>query len=206
MDSFTLFPQLPPEIRLRIWDLTLPSSRLIPIRCGYDPSPSSTSVGPGCFSPASIPPSLQACIESRQHALSTRYTHSLSMARSPARVLLDHESDVLYFPPKEGYMAASAEFHTFLSLCNQTDLARLRRIALHESGLAVGLTVECLARIRDRMPAIEQIIFVCASHEDGGDDDAPARLRAQIHTAMSDLAASSGGKWTPPIWTIVAEP
>ena len=190
---------------------------------------------PGCSSPAPIPANLHACIESRQHALATRYSHTLSFARSPGRVILDPLSDVVYFPPRRGYMAASAQFHTCMSLCSPADLRRVRRLALHEdlfsssvyssccapwywSGLAVALTVECLRLVRDRMPAVEEVIFVSSSggchgkdddevefdHDE--DDDAPARLVAQVQTAMRDLAATGDGAWEPPRWTVVTEP
>lgn len=142
-------------------------------------------------------------------------------------------------------MAASAQFHTCMSLCSPADLRRVRRLALHEdlfsssvfssccapwywSGLAVALTVECLRLVRDRMPAVEEVIFVSSSGachsvdrgsdeeddedeemlvvDDDEDDDAPARLVAQVQTAMRDLAAAGDGAWEPPRWTVVTEP
>lgn len=117
-------------------------------------------------------------------------------------------------------MAASAQFHTCMSLCSPRDLAHVRRLALHEdlfssslvpscapwywSGLAVALTVECLRLIRERMPAVEELIFVSAGSPD--EDDAPARLAAQVQTAMRDLAAAGDSAWEPPRWTVVSEP
>jgi hypothetical protein len=235
---------------LRIWNLNLPGARIVPIYCGSDLSlqtdsptrpstssalsiSSSSSQPPGCSSSALIPANLHACSESRNHALATRYSHSLAFARSPnGRVILDHDLDVLYFPPAPGYMAAPAQFHTCMSLCDPADLRRIRRVALHEdifsghlrqqpqkggggyywSALAVGLTTECLRLVRDRMPAVDEIIIVSAAGsrdqevlQEDMELEYSERLAAQVQTAMKDLSETADMPWNPH-WDIAIDP
>lgn len=210
-----LFSKLPPELRLRIWSLNLPTSRLIPVNCLTDLSSraaSSTKASPGCTSAAPIPSNLHACSESRAHALDTRYEHSLSFARSPPALLLDPRADVLYFPRLDGFMASASNFHAAVTLCAPADLSAVERLALHGdvfgtgtgeaddafywSGLAIERTVEVLGLVRERLAGVGEIVFVSrrGSHR-------VTRLEEQIACAIRDM----DWKDCPP-WSVMEEP
>jgi hypothetical protein len=78
--QFPLFTHLPPELRLKIWLLTLPPPRLVPLTYTSITSTSPPSLG-GCTSPAAIPVTLHINHESRVLALSY-YTLSFGLSGS----------------------------------------------------------------------------------------------------------------------------
>jgi hypothetical protein len=246
------FAKLPPELRIRIWELSLPSSRVISVHCGADmpehvhePEPRSffpaehfgyslsawetqycpqftpdtrllppphplptTYQDPGytevltdmlpselprstkniCASIAPVPSHLHACAESRSVAL-THYRLSFPYCGQEPRIFFRPETDILYFGPRPGYMAANSQLQLFLSTTDRAHLATVRRIAVDDAvfwtdggyrttqttsrpamGLlgmpdnssmqAVSNTVDALGDIRSRMPALEEIIFI----------------------------------------------
>ncbi len=185
-----LFSKLPAELRLKIWSFNLPQPRIVPIRCGASslssspcPSPPAAAALVGCTSTAPIPPLLHACHESRTEAL-RRYALVLGIARQPGRVFLDLEHDILYFGPRDGYMASAAQLRTVLTLAPPHELARIRRVAVSEAlftldypvppppphrhhhlssrvpPVAASLTVEVLGLLRARLPGLRELIFV----------------------------------------------
>jgi hypothetical protein len=79
--QFPLFTHLPPELRLKIWLLTLPTPRLVPLTYTSTTSRTSLPSSRGCTSPAAIPVSLHINHESRVLALSY-YTLSFGLAGS----------------------------------------------------------------------------------------------------------------------------
>ncbi|KAK7736210.1 hypothetical protein SLS53_007045 [Cytospora paraplurivora] len=95
-------------------------------------SPSSSYYSSGCTSPAAIPTNLHVCHESRREAL-RRYRHSFGIARQPGQTFFDPEQDVLYFGPRDGFMASEANLRTTLSLCDPAELAQVRRVAINDS-------------------------------------------------------------------------
>ncbi|ROV94702.1 hypothetical protein VSDG_06140 [Cytospora chrysosperma] len=140
--TFHLFSRLPAELRWKIWDFNLPGPRIVSIRCGPEslsscpgldsggrPSPFSSS---GCTSPAAIPANLHVCHESRREAL-RRYRLSFGIARLPGQVFFDPDHDVLYFGPRDGFMASEANLRTVLSLCDPAELARVKRVAINDA-------------------------------------------------------------------------
>lgn len=92
-------------------------------------SPASSSE---CTSPARIPANLHACHESRREAL-RRYRLCFGTARRPGRVFFDPERDVLYFGPRDGFMASEAQLRTVLTLCDPAELAAVRRAAVNDA-------------------------------------------------------------------------
>ncbi|KAG6040534.1 hypothetical protein E4U41_000247, partial [Claviceps citrina] len=88
----------------------------------------------------------------------------------PGHIFFNPRSDILYFGPKEGYMAADAQFHTCMTMCDPSQLASVRRVAIsdalfwvgnsYNSMTAASLTVEVIRQLYLRMPALEQLIFV----------------------------------------------
>lgn len=136
-----LFSKLPAELRWKIWAFNLPGPRLVSVHCGSEslssgldsgrplPSPSSAF---GCTSQAKIPPNLHVCHESRREAL-RQYRASFGIARQPGQTFFDSEQDYLYFGPRDGFMASEANLRTVLSLCDPTELAQVRRVAINEA-------------------------------------------------------------------------
>ncbi|KAG6110329.1 hypothetical protein E4U31_006033 [Claviceps sp. LM219 group G6] len=171
-----LFSQLPPELRLKIWKLNLPTTRVVPMSCSVA-SPSLRDAPlcttdpffAGCTSDASVPVNLHVCAESRADALK-HFQRAFGFARLPGHIYFNPASDILYFGPQDGYMAADAQFHTCLSMCDPLELASVRRIAIsdalfwvgesYNSMTAASLTVEVFRQLSVRMPALQQIIFV----------------------------------------------
>ncbi|KAG6212822.1 hypothetical protein E4U35_000043 [Claviceps purpurea] len=171
-----LFSQLPPELRLKIWKLNLPTTRVVPMSCSVA-SPSlrdaplctTNQFFAGCTSDASVPVNLHVCAESRADALK-HFQPSFGFARLPGHIYFNPASDILYFGPQDGYMAADAQFHTCLSMCDPSELASVRRIAIsdalfwvgesYNSMTAASLTFEVFRQLSVRMPALQQIIFV----------------------------------------------
>ncbi|KAI0400377.1 hypothetical protein F4802DRAFT_620165 [Xylaria palmicola] len=145
--SFHLFTELPAELRLVIWALSLPESRIVTIRC--DPGPAATQPDDGgtgaggqgqgqgqgqdarpplrCRSPAPVPAALQACRESRAEAL-RRYRLLFGA------IYLDPERDALYFGARDGGPAgARANLAAFVALTSAADRAAVRLVAVNEA-------------------------------------------------------------------------
>lgn len=191
-----LFSRLPVELRWKIWSYNLPGLRIVSVRCGADPisdgpsrprphlssSSSASQSSPGCTSPAPIPANLHACHESRREALRW-YRPSFGLARQPGRVFFDHGQDILYFGPRDGFMASDAQLRTFLSLCDPGELAQVTRVALNDalfwvygatgsrgpgvsatcavrSAVASSLLFDVLGLLRAKMPGLRAVVFV----------------------------------------------
>ncbi|CAM1502864.1 Fc.00g076400.m01.CDS01 [Cosmosporella sp. VM-42] len=223
-DTFHLFSKLPTELRLKIWNFNLPHTRLVPIRCGSN-SPShsadrgSLSWTSGCTSPAVIPANLHVCSEARAETLK-HYNLQFGFARGPGQVFFNPVRDIVYFGPRDGYMASDSQFHTYMSMCDPAELAPVRRIAINDalfwidntyrSMTAASLTVEILRRIQSRMPGVQEIIFVPRDEESMTGPDAAyieptmvhVRMARQIQTAVATLVEQTP-QWNPPRWRIL---
>ncbi|KAL0931680.1 uncharacterized protein CTRU02_212633 [Colletotrichum truncatum] len=229
LDRFHLFPQLPTELRLKIWNFNLPSPRIVPIRYGagslcfasntQSPRPSTS----GCTSYADIPINLHICHESRAEALKS-YALSFGMTRNPGQIFFDKKRDVLYFGARDGYMASEAQFLTVMALCDPKDLSEVRYLAINDSLFwvdstyqsmsAANLTVEVLKQVRVRMPQLEHLIFV-PRDENPVYDDQVELVEANHHGALEQRMArqmETGMRavcdlypdWRPPQWSIMA--
>ncbi|KAH6604264.1 hypothetical protein Trco_007710 [Trichoderma cornu-damae] len=225
LDSFYSFAKLPTELRLKIWELSLPGPRLVSIQCGSSsaslPEPvalasnaasSSNGAGTGCTSSAPIPVNLHVCAESRFEALQI-YRPSFGFTRCPGQVLFNPEVDIMYFGPREGFMAADSQFHTCMMLCDPAELASVRRLAINDALFWIGdtynsmtassLTVEALRQIATRMDGLEELIFVPREDEAGVHEAVlQGRMTRQIQTAMQSIAQQYPF-WNPPSWRIV---
>lgn len=98
---------------------------------GQFSSSSSASSG-GCSSPAPIPVNLHVCHESRREAL-RRYQLLFGIAQQPGRIFFDPDQDVLYFGPRDGFMASEAQLRTVLTLCDPEELRRIRKVAINDA-------------------------------------------------------------------------
>ncbi|PHH85309.1 hypothetical protein CDD83_615 [Cordyceps sp. RAO-2017] len=217
--EFHLFSLLPPELRLKIWNFNLPACRLVPLRCGTDsPSvherpPPSPGCATSCTSTARIPVNLHVCAESRAETFKS-YSRAFGFARGPGRVIFSPDSDVLFFGPREGYMAADSQFHTCMSMCDQAELARVRWVAIsdslfwiddtYRSMTAASLTFEVIKQLATRMPSLERIAFVPREEDEIGDPAAVVveRMARQIQMAIASVCQQMP-QWTSPPWDIV---
>ncbi|KAK5989076.1 hypothetical protein PT974_10574 [Cladobotryum mycophilum] len=220
-DSFRSFSKLPAELRLKIWNLSHPGPRLVSIQCGSNISSISDSAKPqassraapnGCTSSTTIPNTLHACAESRREALK-HYRPAFGFARGPGHVLFSHDNDIMYFGPRDGYMAAHSQFGTCMALCDPAELARVRRLAINDalfwidgtyrSMTAASMTTDVLKQIAQRMPGLRELIFVPREEDESSD---PAlvqdRIMQQIQTAMLTVCEQFPS-WSPPPWHIV---
>ncbi|KAL7906288.1 hypothetical protein GGI35DRAFT_104125 [Trichoderma velutinum] len=216
-DSFHPFAKLPTELRLKIWALSLPRPRLVSVQCGIDISaiskPSTHNASyTGCTSPTRIPVNLQVCAESRAEALKS-YQPSLGFSRCDGQVFFNFDVDILYFGPREGFMAADSQFHTCMLLCEDRELARVRRMAVNDalfwtgdtynSLMAASFVLEMLKQVAARMTGLEELILVPLEDE-AVVDQAPVRERMtrQMQTAMQTVTQLNPS-WQPPSWKIV---
>ncbi|EFX04652.1 hypothetical protein CMQ_1580 [Grosmannia clavigera kw1407] len=217
--TFHLFQSLPPELRLKIWAYNVPEPRMVAAQCGSKspslsapplpvvkagrrwrssqtkrpstspPLPPPPPPLPWCTSPAAIPANLHACHESRAEALRC-YALMFGIARQTGHVYFDANQDVLYFGPRDGYMASEAQLRTLLTLADPDELARVRRVALNEAlfwegtraarttsaastavaaafelaspafQLAASAAVDVLLLLRTRLPGLRELILV----------------------------------------------
>ncbi|KAI0877260.1 hypothetical protein GGS24DRAFT_447843 [Hypoxylon argillaceum] len=99
---FTLFPLLPPELRIQIWRLSC-HRRVVEV--SYDPEEDR------CTTTAAVPAVLQACHESRSEALRVYQKSFGTMSHEP-RIYFYREMDTLYIPrpPFMGYDDSSRSF------------------------------------------------------------------------------------------------
>ncbi|GKT43947.1 uncharacterized protein ColSpa_04128 [Colletotrichum spaethianum] len=229
LDHFHFFTRLPVELRLKIWNFNLPPPRVVPIRCGAKSltlasyAQSSRPSTSGCTSYAAVPVNLHVCQESRQEALAS-YHLSFGMTRNPGQIFFDKANDVLYFGARDGYMASEAQFLTVMALCDPTDLADVRHLAINDSlfwvdGMyqsmsAANLTVEVLKQVRLRMPRLERLVFVPRDENPVYDEQielVPAnphgmleqRMARQMEVAMRAVCDLFPG-WNAPRWCIMA--
>ncbi|PHH62546.1 hypothetical protein CDD81_6932 [Ophiocordyceps australis] len=216
--QFHLFPLLPPELRLRIWNLNLPRSRLVPIRCGseslsLDASRLSLDASTtGCVSDAPIPVNLHVCSESRIEAQKT-YHGAFGFARAPGRIMFNPGTDALMFGPRKGYMASYSQFQTCMSMCSPAQLAQVRRLAisdalfwsdsLYRSMTAAGLTFDVIKQLAQRMPRLEHIVFVPRQEDESSDLKAVReRIAHQVQIAMA-LVGKQVLSWREPNWEVL---
>ncbi|KJZ76007.1 hypothetical protein HIM_04463 [Hirsutella minnesotensis 3608] len=218
--KFHLFSLLPPELRLRIWNLNLPTCRLVPLCCGTSsPSHIEQANTPlnavvGCVSPAPIPVNLYVCAESRAEALKS-YSHAFGFARTPGQIMFNPDSDIIYFGPHPGFMAADSQFHTCMSMCDQAELARVRRVAIsdslfwvddiYRSMTAASLTVDVVRQLAKRMPSLERIIIVFRQEDENNDPNiVTERISRQVQTAIAAVRHQLVS-WIPPSWLILPQ-
>lgn len=149
-------------------------------RCSLSAGPPATYTPPGwCTSSAPVPVNLHVCHESRVEAL-RRYALMFGIARQPGHVFFDPARDVLYFGPRDGFMAAEAQLRTVLVLADPDELARVRRVALSAAVLGdifpattgavassfstslagTNLAVDVLHQLRTRMPHLQELMVV----------------------------------------------
>ncbi|KAL2062418.1 hypothetical protein VTL71DRAFT_6684 [Oculimacula yallundae] len=88
MDSFTLFPSLPSELRIKIWQQTFPAPRIVPVRFNRLTSQYVSNAPP--------PALLHVCSQSRSIFLET-YTNLLLSPRYTSTVFVNFAHDTVFF-------------------------------------------------------------------------------------------------------------
>ncbi|KAL7962728.1 hypothetical protein V8C34DRAFT_161222 [Trichoderma compactum] len=216
-DKFHPFSRLPTELRLKIWKLSLPSPRLVSVQCGADITafskynPDSAEYA-GCTSPTRIPVNLQVCTESRTEALKS-YQPSLGFFRGDGLVYFNYDIDILYFGPREGFMAADSQFHTCMMLCEPSELSRVRRLAVNEALFrlagdkyefpsATRFTLEMLRQVSQRMKGLEELILVPWQEKMVDEALSRVRLTKQMHSALQSMRQVNSS-WRAPPWKVL---
>jgi len=129
---FHLFPNLPPELRLQIWELALPRSRVLKVSVDIFDASKIALLGP--YSP--IPSILHICHESRSLALSklrlgfgpSPYLSSPSIpvsgfsGENNNEFYWNPELDTIYFPPSASW--TNGNLSSYLSLSTSSSLPK----------------------------------------------------------------------------------
>jgi hypothetical protein len=158
-----------------------------------------------------VPAALHACAESREVALA-RYRLLFGFARRPGQVVFRPDTDILFFGPRPGYMAADAQFRTCMSMCSSRDLAAVRRVAISDALFWIGseyrsmvagkVSVDVLRLLCARMPALEELVFVpCDEDRLLDDEDLLQSMTQQIQASMRTVSQQVP-QWQPPVWRI----
>ncbi|PVH78205.1 hypothetical protein DL98DRAFT_590533 [Cadophora sp. DSE1049] len=107
--QFTHFPQLPVELRLKIWDFAIEDipPRLIEIRHRYIFSPQYREYFPAFYSTCRLPEVLYQCPEAREHVLK-KYEWSFGMEGMNEdafqnKILVNWEKDVVFFADSSAF-------------------------------------------------------------------------------------------------------
>lgn len=170
-DTFHLFSQLAPELRLKIWSHAC-FPRVLPIRYHSTSASSraSRTVTTKFTSPAAPPALLSVSHEARAQAL-TIYTLSFATTTSPGTIYVNPGCDTLYFP-RTGQMGYDEKARDFrLNLAEERDerrrggksiLSSVRSIALDYVDVNIkrpweGYNKACLIR---SFPHLEEILLV----------------------------------------------
>jgi hypothetical protein len=156
---------------------------------------------------------MHVCTESRTEAFKS-FRFAFGFARVPGHIIFNPDSDVLFFGPREGYMAADAQFHTFMSMCDPSQLALVRRVAIsdslfwvdgtYNSMTAASLTSEVIKQLVSRMPALEHVMFVPREKDEATEPLlTEERMTRQVQMAMHTVCRQHSD-WRSPPWTIVS--
>ncbi|KAM3550095.1 hypothetical protein MY1884_008420 [Beauveria asiatica] len=216
-ESFSRFSDLPPEIRLVVWEYSLPGTRIVSVRCGADDLVPDSRRSPvavlGCTTTTPNPANLHICVESRTEAIKS-YRRCFGFARRPGHIYFDPTRDVLYFGPRAGYMATDAQFRTCMAMCDEAELAAVRRIALsdalfwrgntYHSMTATSLSIDMLRIIHQRLPNLELMVFVPREQDEANPDELDhtlQRMHEQVLTAINTLAEEEV-TWSMPEWRV----
>ncbi|KAH9240674.1 hypothetical protein K456DRAFT_31705 [Colletotrichum gloeosporioides 23] len=205
--NFHLFLKLPVELRVMIWHLSLPRTRIVSIQCSttslFEMNDSSWGT-----SPAIIPANLHTCRESRQEAM--RYYNLRFGVAGPPKIFFNPQIDILHFGPAKGFMASSAQYFTAVSLCNPMDLGAVRYLAIDDSvlgnstvkGAASNLAARAIRQLAMRMPELKGLVFVrnqATSITIKEAEDHCIELQRLIDSAMGEVS-SEFPDWEAPPW------
>lgn len=185
--SFTLFPFLPVELRLKIYTYSIPNSRLVPLILKTSHSFKDNTLGPNnTISSTIIPPLLHVCHEARQIArehYSLSFHQSGSQSRCSSTVWWRNDgSDIALLGPNlipnsHDYEDPSDHFKKVLALLHhysQHEPYNIFRIAIPQkifhysnprsiisvSGLPDLSLREFWVNIITKLPGIKEVLFI----------------------------------------------
>lgn len=154
LDSFTLFPKLPKEVRYMIWEHTL-KSRVVEIEY---------SVSRGFYSRAKIPIAMKACRESRRAVLKS-YPLSFGNILHKPVVAFNFSLDTLYFELK--MQLRVTEFLVSLTRSEAESIQSIAVDRLMEEAMEIGIEDVSPDRALDTfkaasyaMPALKEFFIV----------------------------------------------
>jgi hypothetical protein len=137
--KFELFPKLPPELRLKIWNIA-PESRVVEVLFKQDHRKNNYKFL------ATIPEILHTNHEARVEGL-RRYKHVFKTKWALNGVFFDFETDILYFSRAAG----DSQKNLFLRKVKPAELAKVQNFA------AAGWDI-CQA---GSFPGMKKMIFLC---------------------------------------------
>jgi hypothetical protein len=172
LQRFTLFTSLPPEIRIIIWRLSL-SPRVIEIL--------TSDICTGFYSQAALPVALHVCQESRQ-AVEALYPCCFGSFLQPERIRFNFDLDILYLDISQ----EEEGLHHFFGVLKETELTRLKYVAIDEAYLFNGLvdlhsTIAGLKRALKAMTGLKEIIVVCDITIGGPNDFSLPRMQIKFY-------------------------
>lgn len=111
-------------------------------------------------------------------------------------------------------MAADSQFHTCMMLCEPSELARVRRLAVNEALFrlvgdtyefmsATRFTLEMLRQVSQRMKGLEELILVPWDEEQVEEGLVRERLTKQMKSALQSMRTDVDPSWVAPPWKII---
>jgi hypothetical protein len=172
LQRFTLFTSLPPEIRLIIWRLSL-SPRVVEIL--------TSDICTGFYSQAALPVALHVCQESRQ-AVEALYPCCFGSFLQSERIRFNFDLDILYLDISQ----EEEGLHHFFGVLKETELTRLKYVAIDEAYLFNGLvdlhsTIAGLKRALKAMTDLKEIIVVFDITIGGPNDFSLPRMQIKFY-------------------------
>jgi hypothetical protein len=216
---FTLFSELPTELRLKVWTLSLPAPRIVVLKYNYAPSdqshgPSHDQAMRGCTSPTLIPSNLHINREARNEALLS-YNLSFNIHHERAKIFFNPAIDILYFGPKEGYLDSFKQFTDASSMIVKSELAKVKRLAVHENLFSQSNENVSATRIKEfweyvqrKFTNVEEVVVVSKVERNccpirGGMCEQVGRegLTRRIERGLRFV--KRGSSWKTPSWCVL---
>jgi hypothetical protein len=214
MENFALFPNLPFELRLKIWRSALPGPRNVGIKIRIKDA----GFG-GWIARNSAPPppvALQICHESRKEALKY-YILSFGTAVYPPTVYFNYEIDTLcfgdgidvlgQFPERTRYETGASDYllnlwhgktyNLYENGSKAIQAKNIRYITLDVDENIYSRSSFCWEEIR-RFEGLEELLVVTWDPEDRADE-----LMAYFRTAMN-MVAKANPEWVVPKTEVVS--
>lgn len=211
LQSFTLFPKLPPEVRDMIWGCTI-QPRLVRVR-----ETSSTRAHQAYMSPdeshhqysdSPIPYSLHTCRESRASMIKYGYVLTFGTSSQEPQTWFNFKCDVLYLQPYvwEYYYynntrhfnrnwhwstTSDGNWHWFLERISREDASRVKRVAFAGSlsrGKSFGPFTGNFSLVLERFNALQDLLMVETVRD---------RFAADGSTVLEDMMDL---RKFPPVW------
>lgn len=205
LETFTLFPQLPFELRLKIWDHALSTPRTVTISCQREMLDRERRFAKAFTSSTPVPPLLHTNHESRTEALA-RYTPSFRTDTSPNSTYISFAHDTVrcadsvleYLSPREAVAiqhmileVRDAEYFGHFNMDVVRRMASLRELVL----LAKPGDVDYAWNRPDRYVATLEGNFLEAKCEDPG--WVCPRVRIVHRDRGEELCVLEGGALVP---------